>query len=62
MNPFTTIVAVRLEQKASIHLTRASGMPLALSLWSSLSLKTPLYTPLISKLIRLRTFLALYAL
>lgn len=46
MNPFTIMVAVRPEQKAPIHLTRDSGMPVAPSLWSSLSLKTPLYGPL----------------
>lgn len=36
--PFTTIVAVRSEQKASIHFTRSEGMPLAWSRCSSLSL------------------------
>ncbi len=40
--PLTWIVAVRSEQKASIQRSRLSGMPLALSLWMSLSLYTPL--------------------
>ena len=38
----TWIVAVRSKQKASIQRSRLSGMPLALSLWMSLSLYTPL--------------------
>lgn len=62
VKPFTVMVAVRLEQKTSTYLTSASGMPLALSLWSNLSLETPLYAPLTSKLIRLSTFPLLHAL
>lgn len=55
VRPFISIVAVRLEQNASIHLVRLEGIPRASILWMSRSLHTPLYAPLTSKLIRLTT-------
>lgn len=36
--PLTNMVAVRPKQKALIHYTKAGGMPLAVSFYSSLSL------------------------
>ncbi len=59
---FTDSVAVRSEQKASTHRHSDDGMRLARNLCSSLSLYTPLYAPLTSKLIRLSTFLWRHAL
>src|SRR5689334_7454880 len=49
-SPLIRIVAVRFEQNASTHRSSFSGMPRAFILWSSLSLHTPLYAPLTSKL------------
>jgi hypothetical protein len=46
----TSMEAVRLEQKALIHLTS----PQAASIWSSRSLYNPLYAPFTSNVIRLR--------
>jgi hypothetical protein len=60
--PFTSIVAVRSKQKALIHYTNVNGTPLTMSLYSNLSLYTPLYAPFTLKLTKLRTFLNLYAL
>jgi hypothetical protein len=59
--PFTTTVAVRLEQKASIQFTKSDGMPLAASRYSSLSLWPPLDAPFTSKLTKLTILLPLHA-
>src|ERR1700748_1484638 len=56
------MLAERSEQNASIQRTIRGGIPRACSLCSSRSLHTPLYAPLTSKLIKLRTFLDLHAL
>src|SRR5438552_2080958 len=53
--PFTIIVAVRSEQKASIQRTKSEGALLAVNRCSNLSLCTPLYAPFTSKLMRLST-------
>jgi hypothetical protein len=60
--PLTTVAAVRPEQNASTHRTSRGGIPRAVSLWSSLSLCTPLYAPFTSKLTRLTTCLLRHAL
>lgn len=53
--PLIWMVAVRSEQNASTHLSRTSGIPRAVILWINRSLQTPLYAPLTSKLIKLKT-------